>query len=385
VTVLYLALLYREEGRPRDADAVLRQAAPLAHDYPERPAYRLWVAAYDADRALLAALVAQAEPAASESAGLPAGPRPAEPAGRPTDLAGRGAAARLTAAGARLREAVARMRAAVAADPAVSDYQVVLSVYLTWHGRLQHALGRTGEADALFGEALTFTEKLARDYPHSLSFQAAPLPAQIHRAALAGDEGRPRDALDACDRARDGVGAALPVSEPLRRFPAARGVSRARAGAVRVGPLRRGAGRLGRIVGRGRGALQGAAPGVPEALRLGAGAGRRHGSVPAPVVGSRVLTETRRDGCDAAPRLRDLYAKVPAEATAYQQGELLSGGVCGHFALVHAASSSAAAADDRLPPAERPRLAEQSAVQAVSLLRRAALAVAVAAVGDDEV
>jgi serine/threonine protein kinase len=347
-TLLYLAQLYREAGRLGEATKLLEQATPLARDCPEYPGYQHIVACHTADRAILQALAAQAEPA------------------------DRGAR-QLAEAETQLQAAVQCLRRLTEADPQNTTFRLTLAIDVTWAGRLNQALGRTTKAEGFFREARASTEKLTREYPHGLTFQFAPLPARLALAALCSDAGLLAEALDTCDRAR-AVLALGPVfvyrhayfGPLLRPISFQRALARCERGRFEEA-LADWDDLLAEDAGKYKLRLASYEKRFDWDRVLADGTGKYRHLWSA----SQVLTQARRDGRDPAPLLRDLYVQASTEAEAYQQLELLSGSACWWFALINGAAAAAAAADDRIPSAERERTAERCVSRAIALLRRA--------------
>jgi tetratricopeptide (TPR) repeat protein len=326
---LVLALLYREEGRLADATKVLEQAQSLTRDCPRVAECEILVASHSADRAIVEALAAQGE-------------GPAE-YGR-----------RLKAAETRLNAALAKVRALVDTNPALTELRVTHSIYLTWDARLNQALGRTREADAQLKEALKSTEKLAKDYPRSLTYAAAEFPVRLRLACLESDTGRGDRVLDLSTRMRGEL-----AEGPRHAYFG----HLLRPTAIQSAMTHCELGRfdesladwdvvLAEDAGKYKQRLDAFLKRFDWNAVLADGTGRYRQLWQA----CRALTEARRAGGDRRPLAATLAVEAAKEAEAYQQTELLNGGWCYWFARIHATASGQS---------------EFHAARAVELLRRA--------------
>jgi hypothetical protein len=331
---LPLALLYREEGRLAEATKVLDQAVPLTRDCPRIPECEILTASHAADRAILQALAAQAEP-------------PAE------------CERRLRAAQVSLNEALTRVRAIVAANPALTEFCMTQSVYLTWDARLNQALGRTRQAEALLAEALKSTEQLARDHPHSLSFDSAASPVRIRLAYLESDAGRGDRILDVWARYRE-------TFEESPRHAYFGHLLRPLALQCAIARCERGLHNesladwdvvLAEDAGQYRPRFEAFLKRFDWNAVLADGTGRYRHLWQA----CRAMTEGRR-AAEWRSLPPALAIQAAQEAEAYQQGELLHSSLCYWFALIHAAA---------VPASDQSRDADRHAARAVELLTRA--------------
>jgi tetratricopeptide (TPR) repeat protein len=342
-TAIDLANLYQEQGRLEDAQATLQEALTaaqsLCREFPEAAGAQVLQANCSARLLIVQAVRARMGPPEEE-------------------------VSRLAAAEVAFQKIMAELRRLAAANPAMTEFQRVFAQFLTAAGEMNQALDRPAQAEAVYREALTIVDKLARAYPRGMTFAVARIPIYIHLGNLQSDWGRLDLALESYDNAE----------HLLKQFPT--WIPRYAYYGPLALPLRVQRAMTHTEARRYQEAMadwnlvlanDGSQPHDPWKAQDG----KRHHHL---WQACTAVTQLHQSGNEPVPLYHEGYTDAVAEAENYQQTALLPGSTLYWLAMVHSLAAQAAATDKRLATEERQQRADKYATLAVQLLARARLA-----------